>query len=147
MSLQPVYDAETPRCERDDDSASMQKHRAFDNPWALKVILLLHLSPPFLNIFQKERKRKERSCSHYIDRTLLSNDMVALHAHSTTYAPGCTIPACTPRLTLDENFFLFPFSFSLPTLLSTALSRPIILPAKQGKERHQRRPSTQFHAP
>lgn len=59
MSLQPVYDAETPRCERDDDSASMQKHRAFDNPWALKVILLLHLSPPFLISFKKKGKERK----------------------------------------------------------------------------------------
>ena len=37
MSLQPVYNAEAPRSERDDNGAEMQKHRAFDNPFALKV--------------------------------------------------------------------------------------------------------------
>ena len=40
MSLQPVYDAETPRSERDNNSADMQKHRAFDNPFAMQVLNL-----------------------------------------------------------------------------------------------------------
>ncbi len=45
----PVVDVETPRLEREDNSAEYRKHRKFDNPFNISKD----------DIAEKERKKKE----------------------------------------------------------------------------------------